>query len=430
MPKELKVQHYFTLLVLVTVVALISVAEWTQSQKSATEQRENFYSNLSSESASFEHFVKSRVDSLRNELAQTASRHTDTSPSLTSESPFTAMAWLKKNPSGASSKYKAVWAEANSQTFDPTWLKGLNFSQVKDGETLFVRRVDRNGTPFFALVTTAVAQGTSQGSSFPEDTNSEGVDDRVYLFGAVTAASLNSWADEYVGSTRTAAVFDENGNVISHSQRQYSNTNLSTDKLVSSAVRSGRSKVTLEFSDLEGEGRVGESLKITGTNLRAALTVPKSAMFKAPVSSNSSQRGMMILMGLILVAAAHLASRRWAPKLAKNSNAQPLSPRITEVPQLAALPVEEIAQPEKELTFEEVELKTKANLDEILARSAEIRKRLQIDFIESVEEEQKLFFKQLEADKQIEVDNLIEQEKLAEVAPTPKVKIRRPKVSL
>lgn len=427
MPKEFKPQHLITLLVLVTVVALLSVAEWTQSKNSEAEQRENFYSQLNSQSSTFERFIKSRIDSLKNELAQTASRHTDSNSSLTSDAQFSAVAWLKKNPEGSASKYKAVWAEANSQTFDPTWLKGLNFSQVKDGETLFVRRIDRNGHPFFAMVMTALAQNSlSQESSLPENAASEAADDRVYLFGALTPNSLSAWADEYVGSSHAVLVFDESGNVVSHSLRQYSNTNLSTDKLVNAAMRSGHAKVDLEYTNLDGDKRIAESLKISGTNLRAAISVPRAAMFETPVSESHPQRGLMIFIGSILVLAAHFAGKQFAKKYqavaAPRTSAPNMQAAAYEAPR-----VDQVApQPEEPLTFEEVEHRTKLNLEEVLAKSAEIRKRLQLDFVESIESEERAH---LESERAIETSYIIEPQ-MDVAANAVKLKVRRPKVSL
>lgn len=428
----MKLQHYFTLLVLATVITLIGAAEWTQSKKSADEKREAFYASLSSQTASLENSIKSRIENLRYQLAQAASRHTDSTSSLTSDSAFSAIAWLQKNPPGSAAKYRAVWAEANTQSFDPSWLKGLNFSQVKDGETLFVRRVDRSGNAFFALVMTALTQTAQTAQSLPETTEGA-VDDRVYLFAAISPSTLSAWVDDWVGSSRAAFVFDEHGNVVSHSQRQYAGTNLSKDKLVNSSMRSGRAKITTEFSDLESEARVGESLKVGQTNLRAAVSVPKAILTKAPQSNRGSQRGLMVTIGLFLVGIAHLLGGKFASRFAKQTQgSSSVAPLATASNVAETAIVQQIAQPEPELTFEDVEQKTRLNLEEILARSAEIRQRLQVDFIESVESEQKLFFEELashaEATKLAEV--VTAPEPTAEEQMKPKVKVRRPKVSL
>ena len=416
----MKLQHYFTLLVLATVITLIGVSEWNQSKKSADEKRDAFYSSLDSQALNLEQAIKGRIENLRSQLAQAASRHSDSSSSLSSDSEFSAIAWLQKNPEGAATKYKAVWAEANTQTFDPTWLKGLNFSQVKDGETLFVRRTDRNGNAFFALVMTAVTQSLQTASELPEEANS-GFDDRVYLFAAIAPTTLSAWVDEWVGSSRSAFIFDEHGNVISHSERQYTGTNLGTDKLVNSSLRSGRAKLTTEFADLENEQRLGESLRIGQTNLRAAVSVPRSAMFKTSDSGRGSQRSLLITVGLFLVALTYFVSGRFANRFAKPSPVAHSSAKVEVVEQ----PVFAETVPERELTFEDVEQKTRLNLEDILTRSKEIRQRLRLDFEETVESEQKAFFEELAA---------VQADEVHEVGPTvlnsPKVKVRRPKVSL
>lgn len=418
----MKLQHYFTLLVLATVITLIGAAEWTYSKKSATENREAFYSGLSSQASSFEEAVESKIESLRYQLAQAASRHTDSSSSLTSESSFSAIAWLQKNPEGAAAKYKAIWAEANTQTFDPTWLKGLNFSQIKDGETLFVRRVDRNGNAFFALVMTALTQSSQSASALPEQTSS--ADERIYLFAAIAPTTLSAWVDEWVGSSRAALVFDEHGNVVSHSQRQYSGTNLSKDKLVSSSIRSGRAKLTTEFSDLESEARIGESLRIGRTNLRAAISAPKAALLKPLENNSNPQRGLMISIGMFLVAITYFVSGRLGGKLAKNPVA---ATQETKVETFVEPIVDVVAQAEPDLTFDDVEQKTRLNIEEILSRSAEIRQKLQADFIETVESEQKIFFEELATIEAKQPDFATE---MPIEVNTPKVKVRRPKVSL
>ena len=424
----MKLQHYFTLLVLATVITLIGVSEWNQSKKSADEKRNAFYLNLNSQASSLEQAIKNRIENLRYQLAQAASRHSDSSSSLSSDSEFSAIAWLQKNPEGAGAKYKAVWAEANTQTFDPTWLKGLNFSQIKDGETLFVRRTDRNGNAFFALVMTAVTQSSQIASELPETASGEETD-RVYLFAAIAPSTLTAWVDDWVGSSRAAFIFDEKGNVISHSQRQYVGTNLSTDKFVSSSIRSGRAKLTSEFADLENEQRVGESLRIGQTNLRAAVSVPKAAMLKPSNLEQNSQRGLLITVGFFLVGLTYFVSGRFANRLPKVSSAAKTN-RATAPVQVEA--VAEVA-PEPELTFEDVEQKTRLNLEEILARSKEIRQRLQMDFIETVESEQKAFFEELAASEAPVVADDTEPEAieshLTEVE-LPKIKVRRPKVSL
>ncbi len=417
----MKQQHYFTLLVLATVITLIGVSEWTQSKKSSTEKREAFYSSLDSQASGLEQAIENRIANLRYQLAQAASRHSDSASSLSGDSEFSAIAWLQKNPEGSVAKYKAVWAEANTQTFDPTWLKGLNFSQIKDGETLFVRRTDRNGNAFFALVMTAVTQSSQTASELPEEADAQ-FDERVYLFAAIAPTTLAAWVDEWVGSSRAAFIYDEHGNVVSHSQRQYTGTNLSTDKLVNSSLRSGRAKLTTEFADLENDQRIGESLRVGQTNLRAAVSVPKAAMNKPAQTNEGSQLGLLITVGLFLVGLTYFLSGRFANQLPK---AAPIPYSVQVANAISVQPVVTEIAIEPELTFEDVEEKTRLNLNEILARSKEIRQRLQFDFEETLESEQKIFFEELAATEF--------QEDSADTTVAinlPKVKVRRPKVSL
>lgn len=423
----MKLQYYFTLLVLATVITLIGVSEWNQSKKSEDEKRNAFFTSLDSQTLSLEQAIKNRIENLRYQLAQAASRHSDSSSSLSADSEFSAIAWLQKNPEGSAAKYKAVWAEANTQTFDPTWLKGLNFSQIKDGETLFVRRTDRSGNAFFALVMTALNQSSHTATELPEQAQEE-ENERVYLFAAIASSTLAAWVDDWVGSSRAAFIFDEHGNVISHSQRQYTGTNLSTDKFVSSSLRSGKAKLTSEFADLENEKRVGASLRVGQTNLRAAVTVPKAAMLKPTETNRNSQRGILLSVGLILVGLTYFVSGRLASRLPKENLVLQNPQSSTSVVMEPAIAVP-VIEPEPELTFEDVEQKTRLNLEEILARSKQIRQRLQIDFDETVESEQKAFFEDLAANES--ADTTLATSKLNESELNlPKVKVRRPKVSL
>jgi hypothetical protein len=391
-------------------VVLIATTLFTWQVQSAlrANQETNTFQSLAREAAPFEHLIQNRASELRNELALWASRK-DSGLPLESEN-FDAIVWID-------SKGQIQWSENGRAHFEKSWLQGINFDKLRDGEAYFFKRSEADGTSGFALLTSAQVAGQIAGQVAGQE--AEQGDDKIYLLGVLSSSALSNLVDDWVGSSRSALIFDDKGYVLAGTSRRLVGTSIKDAALVKAALNKQNTYVSGKFDDLDGRSSAAYSERVNRTNLHLALEVESHWLGDA-IAKNVQEcfwLSLLFFSGCVWGLLALWLRRSQAP-------AETLLPPVLNPAPVSSEALQSKADKKSHppievppLNFELIEQKAKHNVQEILEKSAQIRARLNLDFIEEVER----WSGPAEAPA----------EEPADAFPVPpKIKVRRPQVNL
>ena len=361
---------------------------------SSTEQ------SLVREAAPFNRLVHNRADELRVELSRLASNFAtgqapgDRVPTSLESDDFDGMAWVEADSSAPeaargewTTKWTTKWSSQGSD-IDASWLQALPLKNLHDGDAIFVRHGNGEAASEGLLITAE--------SFAPGATVVEGQGHRIVLFGVLSPNAFAGLVDDWVGSSRIAQIFDENGVVLAHTNRRSVGAQLKDDGAVRAMTMAKRTSASGVFDDSEGRPLVAQAERIPQTNLRISLSVPQRLLDQTIASTVQSVFWFSLFGFSLLATLAYWLYLRL--RTASASRRAPETPATIQVPEKAPARVARsglaarISEAKGEalmtqatipvLTFDDIETKAKANVKEILDRSAAIRARLNLDFVE------------------------------------------------
>ena len=209
--------------------------------------------------------------------------------------------WVERNPTVREDR----WPTGHDQTL----LKSLPYGRIRDGETLWIRVSDRQGSPVYAMMISVEIQSANAkdvatrdaqnlASSLPETAeqilSNAAPSARAVLVGFTTANPLAEVTEDFIGSTNTVYIVDDRGYIASHVNKSYQGALFSDDPLVRDILHGRKSGATGKFEDLESRSVLGHYERIEHSNLFAVITTPESVLS----SMVGSQRFSAIQTGL------------------------------------------------------------------------------------------------------------------------------------
>lgn len=309
------------LLVAVVLVATLSAVVW-KTQGLLLEDKLRFINDSAlKQIAPLKRLISEKLESAKIGLVQFAtSRESQGAGHTNAFGSFDVVALLEPTPPSQTSQWSPTWIEKGPNAraekwpagYDVTLLKSLPYAKVKDGQALWVRLSDSQGTPLYAVLVSVEVQSTSgaaggsssapapapvTGSPLPEATttafaapasgdfasapSSSGASSsgprRAVVVGFASENPLAPITEDYIGSINTVFILDDRGYVASHIDKAYLGSLFSEDSIAKEVMKGQKASDTGEYDDMDGRKVLGHFERVDNTNLSVVITTPMSA---------------------------------------------------------------------------------------------------------------------------------------------------------
>lgn len=290
----MRIQWKVIILVLLVLIGALSAVVW-KTQSLILEDKIDFIteSNIK-QMAPLRKLIDARLDDGKNRLVEFAARRATGAIKASQFGEFDVVSLVQPGESG---QWIPSWIEKGPeakgerwpQGYDVTLLKSLPFAKVRDGEVLWTRLSDTQGSPIFALmvsveVQTPGAPAPAEGASgqLPETTDygalaPAGSGHKAVVVGFAAANPLAVVAEDSIGSMNTVYVVDDKGYIASHTNRSYLGSLFSEDPIVREIMKGQKSAGSGQFDDLESRPVIGHFERIEKSNVYAVITTPLQA---------------------------------------------------------------------------------------------------------------------------------------------------------
>lgn len=281
----MRIQWKVTLVVLLVLVGTLSAVLW-KTQGLVRDDKTSFVADAAEQQIKpLKRLIQERLDNDRERLISlvNSSASPDNSGGI-----FEAIALVESNggqwtPSWVK-KASAVKAERWPDGHDLALLKSLPYGKVRDGEAMWMRLSDGQGSPLFVFIVSGVADGENASSPAVAGQLPEGVDaaksassanaKKLVMVGFYAANPLATLTEDYIGSMTTVYVVDDRGYVATHANKAFNGALFTEDSMVKEMTKNPRNSARGQFQDIENRPVLASWERVARTNLYAVVTTP------------------------------------------------------------------------------------------------------------------------------------------------------------
>lgn len=322
-----KIQWKVTLLVALAIVGTVSAVVW-KTRTLLVRDRLNFMADASmKEVAPLKRLVQDRMEDHKAKLVKfAATRATQGAGRVKNFSDYDvvalvqpsqdaqwAPAWIEKSPSIKTDLWPAG--------YDLTLLKSLPYAKVRDGEVMWSRLSDRQGSPVYAVLISVEIQNNSaaqanvaaDGGALPDSTDytaaQAGLGRRAFVVGFATQDPVADLTEDYIGSINNVFLVDDKGYVAAHVNKAYLGALFTEDPIVKEIVSTKKTAASGNYEDLESRAVLGHFERIDRTNLYAVITTPLQGVKDLSSAYVNAAVTMAGAVGLLCLLLAFLVGR-------------------------------------------------------------------------------------------------------------------------
>jgi signal transduction histidine kinase len=319
----LRIQWKIILLVALVIVGMLSAVVW-KTRAVVVKDRLSFMADSAMKQvAPLKRLVQDRMEEEKSKLVKFAATRANMGAGRVRGFGGFEIIALVEPQQGA--QWTAAWIEKSTTARPEIWpagyeltlLKSLPYTKVRDGETVWTRLSDRQGSPIYATIisveiqTTAPALGNTNtnplDAALPDSTDyaagAAGSGRKAVVVGFSTFDPLAEVTEDYIGSTSNVFLVDDKGYVASHVNKAYLGALFSEDPIVKEIIATKKTAASGNYEDLENRSVLGHFERIDHTNLYAVITSPLQSardLSNSVVSSALTAGSAVGLLGLIL----------------------------------------------------------------------------------------------------------------------------------